>query len=107
MTQICANVEIAINFRCLTTAHILQIIAVEIKANRAQGLYEFDGRYWTHYPVENVMSVLPWVSERAIRYKIKALVDAGILMAGPYRHDRRRWYALVDEDKMLLQLFGK
>lgn len=107
MTQICANLEIALNFRCLTTAHILQVIASDIKTRREAGLYEFDGRHWILYPIDLVAASLPWVSERTIRYKIKGLVDAGILIVGPYRQDRKRWYALVEEKKMLSKLFGE
>jgi len=103
MSTIQANYEVALYYKCLTTAAIFQKIAEDIKRARDGGEDFIDGRYWVICSMEYLCASFPWIAERTIRYKVDKLVADGFLAAAHHNHtpfDRRRWFALEKEEAM-------
>jgi hypothetical protein len=107
MTTISANLEIALYFGCFTTAHIFQKIAEDIQSARETARDFHDGKHWVRSPIDHLMGVFPWISERTFRNKIKDLVNDELLVTRVISddRDRTRWFALVNEEKVLSELF--
>jgi hypothetical protein len=56
-----------------------------------------DGHRWVYITVSRFVEFLHTFAERTVRYKLKELVDAGVIITGNYNtkgYDKTRWYRL-------------
>lgn len=82
-------------------AIIIQNLKFWIEKNMANEKNQHDGHTWTYNSVKAWSILLPYMSEKQIRAKLKKLEDDGILIAGNYNkssYDRTKWYAFADEE---------
>lgn len=87
-------------------AVILQNFHFWIEKNRANGINEHNGEYWTFNSKKALSELFPYMNERQIDYAIKKLVNDGILITGnfnKYAYDRTLWYAITKKGYSILQ----
>lgn len=75
-----------------------------IAKNRADNVNYYDGRYWTYISNRSLAELLPFFTEKQIRYAVDNLINEGIIMKGNYNKfslDRTLWYAFTDYGESL------
>lgn len=91
----------------LGPAVVLYHIGYWINFNRNRGQLYIDGRTWTHLSYTQICQRLPFMTEHQVKEAVKQLVAKGVLIRdqkGKGRGNRKNWYALVDEDRILAEL---
>ena len=74
--------------------------------NRANERNFFDGRTWTYNSVRALKSLFPFWSDYQMRRVLESLIKQGVIVKGNYNknpYDRTMWYALADEEKLILR----
>lgn len=64
--------------------------------NRANGMHEHDGLFWTYNSVKAYKKLFPYLSDREIRTGLAKLVEKKYIAVGSFNddgRDRTRWYA--------------
>jgi len=88
--------EVAVKYG-VHAAILLQNISFWCEKNRANGLNEHDGNWWTYNSMKAFTTLFPYMTERQVRTALDKLISAGILLTGNYnanRYDRTMWYAV-------------
>lgn len=78
---------------------ILENIIYWTKYNQANNKNLFDGYYWTYNSISAFHELLPYLSEKQIRYALKKLEENEIIKIGNYNktpYDRTKWYAIME-----------
>lgn len=74
--------------------------------NRENERNFFDGRTWTYNSVRALKSLFPFWSDYQMRRVLESLIKQGVIVKGNYNknpYDRTMWYALADEEKLILR----
>lgn len=74
--------------------------------NRANEKNFFDGRTWTYNSVRALRELFPFWSDYQMRRVLESLIKQGVIVKGNYNknpYDRTMWYALADEEKLILR----
>ncbi len=74
--------------------------------SQANGTNFHDGRFWTYNTNKALCELFPYMSGNTIRYAIKKLIDADLIVTGNYNrqtYDRTMWYALTENGKCIFQ----
>lgn len=74
--------------------------------NRENERNFFDGRTWTYNSVRALKSLFPFWSDYQMRRVLESLIKQGVVVKGNYNknpYDRTMWYALADEEKLILR----
>lgn len=79
-----------------------------IHHNKANNTHQFDGRTWTYNSSKAFSIIFPFWTEKQITRILDSLQKQNIIMTGNYNKmalDRTKWYAFVDENLMLAEMF--
>ena len=74
--------------------------------NRVNEKNFFDGRTWTYNSVRALRELFPFWSDYQMRRVLESLIKQGVIVKGNYNknpYDRTMWYALADEEKLILR----
>lgn len=74
--------------------------------NRENERNFFDGRTWTYNSVRALKSLFPFWSDYQMRRVLESLIKQGVIVKGNYNknpYDRTMWYALADEENLILK----
>ena len=74
--------------------------------NRENEKNFFDGRTWTYNSVRALKSLFPFWSDYQMRRVLDSLLKQGVIVKGNYNknpYDRTMWYALAEEEKLILR----
>lgn len=80
-------------------ATILYNLRYWLDKNKANEKHIHDGRVWTYNSAKAFSDLFPYLSERQIYRRLKALEEKGAIVTGNYnehKYDQTRWYS-VDE----------
>jgi len=93
------NIGIAQRFG-VNEAIILENLMYWINHNKANNKNLHDGYYWTYNSIAAFHQLLPYLSEKQIRYALDKLENNGIIKTGNYNKlgfDKTKWYTIIDE----------
>lgn len=93
------NVGIAQKYG-ITEAIILHNLLYWLEHNKANNKNLFDNYYWTFNSIAAFHELLPYLSEKQIRYALKKLEDQEIIKTGNYnkhKYDQTKWYTIIDK----------
>jgi hypothetical protein len=99
------NVELAKEYGVLE-AILINHLCFWIEKNKANDINYFDGNYWTYNSTKAFNKLLPYASERKIKYALKHLKDEEIIQTGNYNemaYDRTLWYAFTKKGQSIVQ----
>lgn len=68
--------------------------------NRANGVHEHDGSYWTFNSISAFEELFPYLTNWQLRAALKKLEDEGYIKVGNYNDlhvDRTKWYTVTDK----------
>ena len=85
----------------LHEAIIINHLAFWIEKNIANKKNFVDGHYWTYNSIKAFQKIIPYLSEKQIRFSLKNLEKKGIIKIGNYnqfKYDRTQWYTIIDDD---------
>ena len=91
------------------SAILLQNIVFWCQKNKANGMHEYDGNYWTYNSKKAFAELFPYMTARQIEYALKRLIDDGIIVTGNYNanaYDRTLWYAVTKKGYSISQNCG-
>ena len=97
------DVELAKKYG-VNCAILLRTFDSLIAKNRADNVNYYDGRYWTYISKISLAELLPYLSDKQIRYALDKLIREGIIITGNYNkssYDRTLWYAFTDYGEIL------
>lgn len=80
----------------VNAAIIYQNIHYWCDHNRANGINEYDGLYWTYNSMRAFADLFPYLSEAQVRQALKVLEAKGYIKSGYHNkaaYDRTKWYA--------------
>lgn len=86
-------------------AIMLQHIYFWVAHNRANGLNEHDGKFWTFNSKKAFAELFPFWSVRSIERILKNLVDNGLILTGNFNetaYDRTTWYTLTSDALLVM-----
>ncbi len=89
-------------------AILLQNISFWCEKNRANGVNEYDGNWWTYNSMKAFTTLFPYMTEKQVRTALDKLISAGILLTGNYnanRYDRTMWYAVSANASAIIDNF--
>lgn len=89
----------------VNAAIVLNHLIYWSKNNYANNRNIYDGYVWTYNSIVALQEILPYFSEKQIRYCLTKLVKNGVIKTGNYNklsYDKTNWYAIID--KTLLQI---
>lgn len=87
-------------------AIFLENLVFWVIRNRENERNFFDGRTWTYNSVRALKSLFPFWSDYQMRRVLESLIKQGVIVKGNYNknpYDRTMWYALVDEENLILK----
>lgn len=99
------NVDVAQKYG-VHAAVLLNNISFWCLKNKANGLNEHDGSFWTYNSKKAFSELFPYMTARQIDYALKRLIDEKILITGNYNanaYDRTLWYAVTEKGFSILQ----
>lgn len=88
-------------------AILLHNIYYWCEKNRANGIHEHDGLFWTYNSIRAFAALFPYISEKQIRNAIAHLVEEGLIETGHYNenpHDRTLWYAVTEKGEQTVKM---
>lgn len=87
-------------------AIFLENLVFWVIRNRENERNFFDGRTWTYNSVRALKSLFPFWSDYQMRRVLESLIKQGVIVKGNYNknpYDRTMWYALADEENLILK----
>jgi len=94
----------------INEAILLNYFTFWISLNEKNKAAFIDGYTWTYHSCSNIAEELQFMSERQVKYAIKNLLTAGILIKGEYnkaKYDKTNWYRLSLPSDKIVQSIGQ
>lgn len=85
----------------VNAAIIYKNIQFWCEKNRANGMNEHEGHFWTYNSIKAFCTLFPYMSEKQIRSSLKVLENKGYILSGNFNkssYDRTKWYADLKEE---------
>lgn len=99
------DTEIAKEYGILE-AVIINHLNFWIVKNEANDQNYYDGDYWTYNSTRAFAELLPYATERQIKYALRKLRNLGIIKTAnhnKYGYDRTLWYTFTEKGKAIVQ----
>lgn len=100
MFSVAAAEEVGVN-----AAVILEHLAFYCEKNRANGVHEHDGLFWTYMSVSAMTALHPYMSSSSVKTALRKLRDAGYIRVeklSDFGYDRTNWYAVTETGESLV-----